>query len=191
LKNLTMTPFSKFTFPQAQARRHKALSEVMPVGADLTYFVVLSDAYLNVDEGERHICSFDDLRDVLSREDDLQALQTARANGQLTEGHHGLPDAIAGYLTNAGSGSAHVRRWMFGASEPIIATLAISDIKDAWAGSDFEEIEVGDPSGKWYFRTRDDEPLIFLAVMTGPLLDQMRQCKEFCREVSGEFEYAR
>ncbi len=185
-----MTLFSKFTFAQTQAHRRKVLSEVMPLGGDFAYFVVLSDAYLSVDVGERHICSFDDLQDALGRGDDLQALQTARAKGQLTEGCHELPDAVAGYLAESSTDLPHVRRWIFGASEPFITTLAISEIKDAWACSDFEEVEVGDPSGKWYFRTRDDDPLIFLAVRAGPLLDQIRRCKEFCREVSGEFEYA-
>ncbi len=186
-----MTPFSKFKFAQTQARRRKALSEVMPIGANLTYFVVLSDAYLSVDEGERHICNFDDLRDALSRGDDLQALQAARANGQLTEGRHELPDAVARHLADGGTGSPHVRRWMYGASEPITTTIATPGIKDAWAAMSFEEVEVGDPSGMWYFRTRDDEPLIFLAVKAGPLLDRIQQCKQFCREVSGEFEYVR
>lgn len=185
-----MTAFSQFKFAQTHARRRRTLSEVMPVGEDLAYFVVLSDAYLSADDGERHVSSFGDLQEALGCDDALQALQLARAKGQLTEGDHQLPASVAGYLAKASTDSPSVRRWVFGASEPTITTIAISEIKDAWSGSDLEEVEVGDHSAQWYLRTRDDEPLIFLAVMAGPLLDQIRKCKEFCREVSGRFEYA-
>jgi hypothetical protein len=186
----TMTPFSTFKFLQTQARRRKVLSEVMPVGENLAYFVVLSDAYLSVDEGEKHVRSFEDLRNAMECADSLQALQIARTHGKLTEGRHELPDVVAGYLAEGGEGSLHVRRWVFGVTDPVITTLPISGVKDAWSSSDFEEVEVCDSSGSWYFRARDDEPLIFLAVSVGPLSDQIKRCNEFCREVSGEFEYA-
>lgn len=186
-----MIPFASFKFsPQTQARRHKVLSEVMPEGDDFTYFLLLSDAYLAFGEGERHIRSFDDLQEALGCGDALQGLQAVRGEGQLTEGRHTLPDAVASYLADAGIDPLQVRRWVFGDSEPIISTVVLSRIRDAWADLDFEEIEVGDPSGKWYFRARDDDPLIFLAVKGGPLLDHIRQCKKFCREVAGEFLYA-
>lgn len=188
--DVTMIPFSAFRFAQGQARRRKALSEVMPVGGEFTYFVLLSDAYLGIGDGERYIGSFDDLRKALSSGDDLKALLAARANGQLTEGRHQLPDVVVEHLGLAGSGLAHVRRWGFGGSEPIIATIAVSEINDALTESNFEEIEVGDLSGNWYIRTREDEPLIFVAVVAGPLLEQLRLCKEFCCEVTGDFEYA-
>lgn len=186
----TMTPFSKFKFVRTQARRSKALSEVMPAGRNWAYFAVLADAYLNVNDGERHIRSFRDLQEALGSGDDLQALQMARTKGQLTEGRHELPDAVAGHLAKAGADSAIVRRWAFGAAEPVTTTIDISDIKEVWVGSDLEEVEVGDHFAQWYFRMRDDDPLIYLAVTGGPLLAEMRLCKDLCLEVSGEFVYA-
>jgi len=185
-----MTPFSKFKFAQGLTRRHKLLSDVMPVSADFEYFVVLSDAYLTLGGSERHICNFVDLQEALGHDVDLQELQLTRVNGQLTEGRHELPSAVASYLAEAGRGAAHVRRWVFGVSEPIITTLPLSVVKDGWSRSDFEEIEIGDSHGRWYFRTRDDDPLVFLAVSTGALSEQIKQCKEFYREVGRGFEYA-
>jgi hypothetical protein len=138
-----MIPFANFKFPQqTQARRRKVMSEVMPVGDDFAYFVLLSEAYMTFNEGERHIRSFDDLQDALGRSDDLKALQTARAEGHLTEGRHALPDAVAGYLADAGMDPPQVRRWMFGDPKPIVTTGARSEIKSAWAGLGFEEVEV-------------------------------------------------
>ncbi len=186
-----MIPFANFIFSQEQTRRRKILSDVMPAGSDFAYFLVLSDAYLDVDGSERHIYSLDDFREVLNCCNILRSLQSVRTNGQLSEGRHALPDAVAGCLAKTASGLPDVRRWIFGSSKPIITTLDIADIKDAWARSAFEEVEVGEPSGKWYFRARDDEALVFLAVRAGPLLDQIQQCRRFCQEVSGEFEYAR
>lgn len=185
-----MGAFSSFTFAPTPGRRHKALCGVMPVGEAIAYFAVLSDAYLTVDGDSRHVRGFEDLQALLGG-GDLQVLEYARARGQLIEGRHELPDRVAVCLASAGTGAPHVRRWVFGASEPIITTVTRASVKDAWAELDFEEVEVGDPSGKWYFRARDDDPLIFLAVPTGPLLDQIRLRQESCREVSGEFEYAR
>lgn len=185
-----MTPFSQFRFSPTQTHRRKALAEVMPVGDGITYFVVLSDAYLSNDQGERHIGGFCDLREVCGGGGELHALQAARAKGQLTEGQHQLPDVVAAYLASSGTGSPQVRRWVFDASEPIVTTVARSEIQNAWAVLEFEEVEVGDPSGNWYFRARYDDPLVFLAVMAGLLSDQIRRCKEFCREVSGGFDYA-
>jgi hypothetical protein len=185
-----MIPFANFEFSQqSHARRQRMLSEVMPLGDDFTYFILLSDAYLIFHEGERHIFSFDELHEALGSRDDLQALQTVRAEGQLTEGRHALPEAVACCLADAGSGPSQVRRWVFGESEPIISTVALSEVKNVWAGLDFEEVEVGDPSGKWYFRARDDDPLIFLAVKGASLRDHIRRCKEFCREVPEDFIY--
>ena len=190
LMDQNMIPFTNFKFPSTvETRRRKMLSEVMPMGGDFTYFVLLSDAYLTFDKDERHIRSFYDLQDALGDGDDLEALQIARAEGLLTEGRHGLPDAVVGFLADAATELPQVRRWVFGDSEPIVTTVAISEIKYAWASLDFEEAEVGDPSGKWYFRTRDDEPLIFLAINDEPLSSHIRRCKEFCREVTGEFLY--
>lgn len=187
-----MVPFASFKFPsRTQTRRQKMLSEVMPVGDDFTYFVLLSDAYLTSVESERHIQNFDDLKNALGHADDLKALQVARTNGQLTEGRHALPAAVAVYLANAGGDPPHVRRWVLGDTKPIITTVALSEIKDAWAYLAFEEVEVGDPSGRWYFCAKDDDPLTFLAVKSAALSDDIRRCKEFCLEVTGDFLYAR
>lgn len=186
-----MTYFTQLEFAQTQSRRYKTLSEVMPVGEEWSYFVVLSDAYLNTEGGERRIRGFGDLHGATSCGDSLQALQTARASGKLTEGRHELPDVVASYLAQYGAESSSVRRWSFGASESSTKTIATSELAGAWAGSDTEEIEVVDQSAQWYFRMRDDEPLIFLAVRDRLLSDQIKHCKAYCREVSGDFEYAR
>ena len=113
----------------------------------------------------------------------------ARASGKLTEGRHALPPQIAKILGSAGSETAQVRRWKLGILEPSVSLIACSNVGNAWAEEEFEEIEVGDSSGKWYFRAKDDEPFFFLAVRHGLLLDRIRQCKEFCQEVDGHFPY--
>lgn len=187
-----MSFFSNFRFIQTQGHRRLTLTQVMPVGREWTYFVVLANAYLRgIDGVETSISSLDDLRDVLACDDELQALQGVRTSGRISEGRRELPDVLASHLANACSGELQVRRWIFGASVPIIDTLAPAEIKDGWAAADFEEVEVCDLNGQWYFRTRDDEPLVFLAVRAGPLLDQVKQCRQHCREVAGTFEYAR
>jgi hypothetical protein len=186
-----MPHFPEFKFAQAQTRRRKTLSEVMPMGEAWSYFVVLSDAYLSTEDGEKHIRSFSDLQSAMGCGDSLSALQMVCTSGKLTEGRHELPDIVASYLAQFGEGPWSVRQWSFGASESSTKMIASSDIAGAWAGSDIEEIEVADQSAQWYFRMREDAPLVFLAVRAGPLLDQIRHCNAFCREVSGDLEYAR
>ena len=186
-----MNPFDTFEFAsQTQKRRKKVLSEVMPVGDNFTYFILLSDGYLTNHDTEQHICNFDDLGRALGCTDDLQEIQLVRAEGRLTEGRHALPDLVAGYLAGVGEGHLLVRRWSYGNAEPVISTVARSAIRDGWADPEFEEVEVADPTGKWYFRARDDDPLIFLAVNDAALIDKLRRCNKFCREVTGDFLYA-
>lgn len=186
-----MLRFPQFKFAQGQTRRRKTLSEVMPTGDEWVYFVVLSDAYLSMDGGEKHIRGFSELRDEIGCDESLSALQMARARGVLTEGRHKLPDLVASDLARSGAATSSVRVWTFGTSDSSTKAIPSSDLACAWAGSDIEEIEVADQSALWYFRMKDDEPLTFLAVRSEPLSDQLRRCAEFCCEVAGDFEYAR
>ena len=186
-----MSRFPQFRFAQVQSRRRTTLSEVLPIGDEWTYFVVLSDAYLRVDGGEKHIRCLSDLRDGIGCDESLSALQMARARGSLTEGLHTLPDLVVRALACSGEDMSSVRVWTFGASEPSIKSIASSELACAWTGSDIEEIEVAGQSALWYFRMKDDEPLTFLAVSSEPLSNQLRHCAEFCCEVTGDFEYAR
>jgi len=185
-----MTPFSKFSFSKTPSRRHVALSDVMPIDEKFEYVVVLSDAYLVVNGDEKHIDGFRDLCDAIGTDDGLQALRVARAKGQLTEGRHTLPDAIIGYLIGAGTAPLHVRRWTFGASTPVLSTFPLTYAKDVCSSSNFEELEVCDAAGTWYFRARDDDPLVFLALPKGALSEAIERFHDCCRSVSGEFEYA-
>lgn len=184
-----MTPFSKLKFLRTQKGRHKTLLDVMPVDENFAYFVVLSDAYLSINQDEKHVRNFKELQAIMGNLDGLQALQIVRSKGQITEGHHELPDIVASYIANIGVASLHVRRWVAHSSEPILTTLPLANVKDGWSSSPFEEVEVCDSLGKLYFRAKDDEPLIFFAVLDSRLSDKIRRCKKFCREVSGEFEY--
>jgi hypothetical protein len=186
---LAMTPFAQIKFAQTQTHRCKTLSEIMPVGEDWSYFVVLSDAYLTTDDGEIHIRSFSDLQDAMNVGDGLQALKAARARGKLTEGRHELPDVVARILSQSGMEPPTARRWAYGASESITEPIALMDLASTLAKPEIEEIEVADQFATWYFRSRDDEPFIFLAVRGYPLTDRIRHCVEYCREARGDFEY--
>jgi len=163
----------------------------MPTGDEWVYFVVLSDAYLSMDGSEKHIRGFSELREGIGCDESLSALQMARARGGLTEGRHALPDLVASYLARSGADTSSVRVWTFGSSDSSTKAIPSLELACAWAGSDIEEIEVADQTALWYFRMKDDEPLTFLAVRSGPLSDQLRRCEEFCCEVAGDFEYAR
>lgn len=160
------------------------------MGEDWSYFVVLSDAYLHGKNGEMHIRSFDDLQGEMRCGDGLQALQVARASGELSEGSHQIPDVVASCLTQSGSDYSSVRKWFFGIADPSTKLLLTSDLASAWSGSNIEKIEVVDQFAQWYFRMKDDEAVIFLAVRGRPLSEQIKRCSAHCREVNSEFEYA-
>lgn len=161
------------------------------MGDEWRFFVVLSDGYLSTGAGEVHVRNFSDLQRAMSFGDSLQALLAARAGGKLTEGRHELPDVIATCLTTFNSEPSRIRQWRYGASEPSTVEVTSSELVGVWPGSDFEEIEVVDVSASWYFRMKDDDALIFLAVRAPYLLEQMRRCETYCVEVGGDFEYAR
>lgn len=185
-----MTHFSQIQFEQVTTRRRKTLAEVMPKGDEWHFFVVLSDGYVSTGGGEVHIRNFTDLQRAMSLCDSLQALLAARASGNLTEGRHELPDVIATCLTAFNAEPSSIRRWRYGASEPSTVAVPSSELGGVWPGSDFEEIEVVDASASWYFRMKDDDALIFLAVRDPYLLVQIRRCETYCVEVGKEFEYA-
>ncbi|MBL8343352.1 MAG: hypothetical protein JNL30_17930 [Rubrivivax sp.] len=186
-----MSPFLELKFASTQSRRLKAVSQVMPLGDAWSYFAVLSDAYLTTANGDTRIRSFADLQLALDCEDSLQALSLARESGRLTEGRHVLPDLVASWLCHHGAATSSVRRWKFGGAEPMTELLPTSELYGVWAGSDTEEIEVADDSAQWYFRMRDDEPLVFLATKAHSLASRLRQCSAHCCEIDGSFTYAR
>jgi hypothetical protein len=163
----------------------------MPSGNGWVYFIVLSDAYLAMEGDERHIRGFSELRDGMGCDESLSALRMARASGSLTEGRHALPDLVASFLAQSGADKSSVRIWTAGRFDPTIRAIPSSELACAWAGSDIEEIEVADQSALWYFRMKDDEPLIFVAVRSERLSDQLRRCADLCCEVGSDFEYAR
>ena len=186
-----MTHFAQIKFAKTKSHRCKTLSEIMPMGDEWRYFVVLSDAYLSDEAGEIHIQSLSELQRAMSSDDIFQAIRAARNSGKLTEGRHELPVGIISCLARFDSEPLSVRRWLFDASESSTITISTSELAGVWTGPDVDEIEVIDRSANWYFRMKNDEPLIFLAVRAPSLLDQIRQCNAHCVAVSHDFEYAR
>lgn len=185
-----MTPFSTFSFSQSPSRRHQMLADVMPTNESFVYVVVLADAYLSVEGHDRHICGFREFCDVLGIQDAMTALRVARTEGQLTEGRHALPDAVAEYLIAIGKGQLHVRGWAYGASAPVHSSHALTRVQEIVPDAQFVEIEVCDSAGTWYLRARDDDPLVFISLCRELLPDLLKRSSDYCQTVGADFEYA-
>ncbi len=185
-----MQVFSEFVFPVKREGRKQLVADVMPENADLTYFVLLTDAYLHIGGHDHRVSSFRQLRDLMGLSDDLRALHTARTSGALTEGRHELPDAIAACLSQFSSAFLEVRRWSAGSREPTVSSLSSSEIKDGWAAPSFDEVEVAGVPGKWYFRAKDDDCLVFLAVRGEQLRETLGSLSTSCLQIDGSFVYS-
>jgi hypothetical protein len=185
-----MPVFSDFVFPVRREGRKQLVSDVMPKSTDLTYFVLLADAYLHLGGRDHHVTTFRQLRDHMGISDDLHALHAARSSGMLSEGRHELPDSVAACLSRSTTAFLEMRRWSEGAPEPTVSLLSSSQIIGGWAAPSFDEVEVAAVPGTWYFRAKDDDCLVFLAVRGERLKETLKTLDTSCLEIDGSFVYS-
>lgn len=185
-----MTPFASFTFASQRPRRSPTVADVMPINPGLACAVVLGDAYLHRNGNDTHLTCFPDLCEALSIGSATEALQAARAEGQLSEGNHILPSDVRDYLGSLGQGPIFVRGWAFGSSSAEISTHLLVQLSEVLSTAKFEEVEVCDASEIWYLRCRDDDPLIFLSLTRERVAELVRCFPDTCLEVESDFLYS-
>lgn len=185
-----MTAFGSFVFAPCSRRRHQTVSDVMPINPGLRYAVVLSDAYLHTEGNDRRVSGLADLREALGVASATEALQAARARGQLTEGSRGLPWAVREYLMSIGQDRTFVRGWTLGSATPSLCSYPTIQFWEVLRRFNFEEVEACDSSEVWYLRFRDDDPLVFLSMQTDFLRELIQLSPDTCIEVEPGFVYA-